>query len=64
MSMNNWTPRHMRTSKGSQTRGKDKQPSCQADVFKKFMAKSAKSYKSKEYGSWCRMVDLMNGIKR
>lgn len=64
MSMNQWTPRHLRLSKGSQTKGKDKQPSCKADLFKKFMAKCSKSYKDKDYSRWCRDMDLLNGIKR
>mgnify|MGYP003328448324 CR=1 FL=1 len=64
MGMNTWTPRNMRTSKGSQTKGKDKQESCKADITKKFMAKCSKSYKHKDYPVWCAKMDVMNGMKR
>lgn len=64
MTMVTWTPRNLRTAKGSMTRGKDKQESCKADVFKKYMAKCSRSYKDPEYSKWCADMDRINGIKR
>jgi len=50
--------------KGSQTPGKAKGESCQADMNKRFFAKNAHSYKDPGYGAWCAAMDALNGMKR
>ena len=59
-----WTPRSMRLGRGSQTPGKSKGPSCQADKMKKFFAKSARSYKHRQYPQWCAKMDNLNYSKK
>jgi len=50
--------------KGSNTIGRTKGETCQADVNKRFFAKNAHSYKAQGYGAWCVAMDALNGMKR
>ena len=64
MNMGNWKAKILRKrGKGSQTAGKDKGVTCQADGFKRTMAGRNRSWKYPEYTQWCRMVNSMNGLK-
>ena len=63
--MGTWHQRLIKKKgKGSQTPGKTKVESCQADFKKRYMAKKSRSYKDSEYKEWCRQVDILNNIKR
>jgi hypothetical protein len=58
MAMGNWKSRIIsKRTKGSQTPGKQKGASCQADKVKKFFAKKSRAYKYPGYGEWCRSCD-------
>lgn len=65
---NSFIPRHMRNAmrgaRPSQTPGKSKGSTCQADTRKKFFARNAKSYKHPGYGEWCKKMDAENKISR
>ena len=39
--------------RGNQTAGKIKGENCKADSWQKYMAKSSRSYKRRDYGVWC-----------
>lgn len=58
--MGSWCAKRKAKGRGSQTPGSAKGPACQADVFKKFMAKRSRSYKDPEYGNWCLAMDKLN----
>ncbi len=60
--MSDWRTR--KKANPSQTPGKTKAESCKADAFKKYMARSARSYKDPLYGEWCRQMDALNGRKK
>lgn len=65
MSMGTWNNKVIdKRKKGSQTPGSAKGANCQADSLQRWMAKTSRSYKHPEYGSWCRRMDLINGMKR
>ena len=62
--MSQWKSKIIRKrGKGSQTPGKMKRESCQADGFKRTMAGRNRSWKYPEYTKWVAMVNSMNGIK-
>jgi hypothetical protein len=57
----NWkSKKNQKKRKMSSTPGKSKQESCQSSPFKKSMAKNSRSYKSKDYQSWCDAMDILN----
>lgn len=45
-------------SRGNQTPGKSKGENCKANYLDKYMAKSNRSYKHKEYPTWFRKTKL------
>ena len=56
-----WKARHFKKlGKASQTPGRKKVETCQADATKKFMAKVSKSYNDPGYSAWCRKMDSLN----
>lgn len=62
--MSQWKAKILRKKgKGSQTPGKQKRESCQADGFKRTMARRNRSWKYDDYPKWIKMVNEMNGIK-
>lgn len=61
MNMGNWKSHSLkRRTKGSQTPGRTKGASCQADTMKRYYAKSSRSYKDPGYGQWCQAMDALN----
>lgn len=61
MAMTTWKARIVKKSnKGSRTPGRTKGESCQADAFKKVMAKRSRSYKTAGYSEWNRKTLAMN----
>lgn len=59
--MGTWNKRKIeKKNRGSQTPGKSKVESCQADVMKKYMAKRSRSYKHSGYADWCKRMDSLN----
>lgn len=62
MAMGTWKAKIIGKKRiGSQTPGRQKGEHCQADAFKKSMAKRSRSYKDPAYGKWCAQMDSMNG---
>lgn len=62
MTMGTWKTKKIGKKRtGSQTPGRQKGLHCQADAFKKSMAKNSRSYKRPEYAAWCAQMDAMNG---
>jgi hypothetical protein len=55
-----------RKGKASQTAGKAKGITCQADYLKKFFARRSRSYKVNGYSDWCKLCDSMNlgGVRK
>jgi hypothetical protein len=65
MSMGTWKKKKIaKNMRGSQTPGRAKAESCQADVMKKFMARRSRSYKHPLYGQWCARMDSLNSGTR
>jgi hypothetical protein len=64
MTMQSWRAKIIKRGKGSQTPGKTKGESCQADYRKRYYASKSRSYKDIKYGEWCRAMDSLNGMSR
>lgn len=64
--MGSWKRRIIqKRSRGSQTPGRMKNHTCQADYLKKYYAKVSRSYKDPGYSAWCKAMDAANtGVRK
>lgn len=62
--MQTWRKNIISRGKGSQTPGRTKGESCQADYRKRYFATRSRSYKDVKYGEWCKQMDSLNGMSR